>query len=212
MKNNIQQANEILSQAFDRFDKIAVSWSGGKDSTAVLFMARKFNVNIPVIVTDTYCLFEETYAYIEKMAKLYSLNLHYARAPKNRAKDLLGNREQCCTYHKTKPFLGKVKELNLDAVIVGIRRDEHPSRSKEKHFSRRKDHWRVHPILDWSERDVWNFLNSNKIPMNPLYKKGYRSIGCKPCTVPVPKGKPERYGRSQDKEAVMEKLRKLGYF
>jgi len=87
-------------------------------------------------------------------------------------------------------------------------------------------HVRVHPLLNWFEHEVWEYVEDNSLPVNPLYFKGYRSLGCKPCTVPVMSPSAsvqeiiekvrksrtgERSGRSQDKEMVMERLRALGY-
>ena len=96
---------------------------------------------------------------------------------------------------------------------------------------KRVDHYRIHPMLDWTELDVWNYIKRENIPVNPLYfaknGKRYRSIGCEPCTSPIDsnadtidkiieeiksyKGVGERAGRSQDKEKIMRRLRALGY-
>lgn len=87
-------------------------------------------------------------------------------------------------------------------------------------------HVRVHPLLNWFEYEVWEYVVDNNLPVNPLYFKGYRSLGCEPCTVPVmtpsksvreiankvkESKTSERDGRSQDKEMIMERLRALGY-
>jgi len=88
------------------------------------------------------------------------------------------------------------------------------------------NHLRIHPLLHWYEIDIWKYIRANKIPVNPLYFKGYRSIGCYPCTRPVWSpvksineiihrlrytNIPERAGRDQDKEMLMRRLRALGY-
>jgi phosphoadenosine phosphosulfate reductase len=67
-------------------------------------------------------------------------------------------------------------------------------------------------LLHWSESDVWRYLKERNIPVNPLYAKGYRSLGCEPCIKPTPKDGAERSGRSQDKEEIMARLRALGYW
>jgi len=87
-------------------------------------------------------------------------------------------------------------------------------------------HVRVHPLLNWFEHEVWEYVADNGLPVNPLYFRGYRSLGCSPCSVPVmPPSKTvgeivervreskigERSGRAQDKEMIMERLRALGY-
>jgi phosphoadenosine phosphosulfate reductase len=97
--------------------------------------------------------------------------------------------------------------------MVGIRWDEHPARSSETYFSPREDHMRVHPILHFTEKDVWSYIRRNNVPYNPLYDKGYRSLGAKIDTEPVADpDAPERAGREKEKEKIMERLRELGYF
>jgi len=210
----------IIQCALDMFDNPGVVWSGGKDSTLLLHFVRKFNDSLPVIFVDTYVHFDETYEFIEKVRDEWNLNLHIARAEKNRISELIHDREKCCHYHKTMPFRNMIKKLKLDAVFVAIRWDEHPERAKEKYFSKRDDHWRVHPILHWTEKDIWDFTLKNKLPIHPLYHVGYRSFDCQPCASPVCEGEvwknldkgAERAGRSKDKEEIMRRLRELGYF
>jgi len=212
LRYKIEKTLNILRKAFDRFNKIGISWSTGKDSTLCLYFTRQIDPNLPVIFNDTFVHFPQTYQFRDWLAKEWSLNLHIARASKNRIEELRHDRELCCDYHKTKAFLSKIRELGLDAVIVGVRWSEHPARANEDYFSPREDHVRIHPILHWREEDVWQFIRKNKIPYNPLYSQGYRSIGCKPCTRPVPPTMPERAGRDKDKEEILRKLRELGYY
>lgn len=123
---------------------------------------------------------------------------------------------------KTVPLKEAVIEIGIDALIIGDRWDENPARAYETFFSPREDpkHFRVHPILLFTERDVWNFTLANKLPIHPLYYRGYRSIDDKYETKPVGdkpaweqdlENTPERAGRAQDKENIMEILRKHGY-
>lgn len=123
---------------------------------------------------------------------------------------------------KTVALNNYIKRRKLDAVITGIRRDEHAARADETYFSKREDpnHTRVHPILHFSESDVWRAIHAFHIPIVNLYEKGYRSLGAASTTTrggDAPAWKQdlgrtkERGGRRQDKEHIMEKLRKLGY-
>ena len=162
---------------------------------------------------------------------------------------------KCCAALKTEALKQTIEKHNFDALILAIRRDEHGIRAKERIFSPRnesfqwdyenqppevwnlytglsddKTHMRVHPLLSWTELDVWEYIQQENIPVNPLYfaKEGkrYRSLGCMPCTEPTDSGadtiekiveelkttnQEERGGRQQDKENVMQKLRALGY-
>ena len=208
----VEKSLEVIREAFDRYGKVGLSWSTGKDSTLCLWLARQVEPGLPAIFTDTYVHFPETYAFRGRLAKEWSLELHVAKAPENRVEELMRDREKCCHYHKTEAFVSKVRELGLEAVIVGIRWDEHPARADEDYFSPRSDHVRVHPILHWRWEDVIEFTAMNDVPANPLYAKQFTSIGCRPCTRPNPERKAERAGRAKDKEEIMRKLRALGYF
>ena len=123
---------------------------------------------------------------------------------------------------KTVPMNDVIRVYRFDALLVGVRRDENKARSSERFISIREEpaHYRIHPVLTFSEKDIWEDTFSNKIPYHPLYEKGYRSIDGKndsKKTSDLPAWEQdldttaERAGRAQDKENMMERLRKLGY-
>ncbi len=124
------------------------------------------------------------------------------------------DREPCCHLMKTVAMKKAMIDNSLDALMVGIRWDEQKTRSNETYYSPRTNpkHTRVHPILHFRWKDVWEYLKLNNVPHNPLYDEGFTSIGCFTCTSPNPEGKVERAGRAQDKEQTMRRLRALGYF
>ena len=145
------------------------------------------------------------------------------------AGEIAKDKVKCCHALKVVPLNDFIRDYGIDAVFVAIRWDEHEEMSTEKFFSPRDNppHMRVHPILHFRWADVWNFIKMRELKPNPLYFKGFTSLGCKPCTAPVTsgfkdvddiiafirKGKvAERSGRDLDKEKVMEKLRSIGYF
>ncbi|MCL5433698.1 MAG: sulfate adenylyltransferase subunit CysD [Candidatus Marsarchaeota archaeon] len=246
----------IIREARNKFKNIAALWSMGKDSTTMLALARKAflgKIPFPVIHIDNGIDFPETYKFREDLAKKWNLDLIVA---KSEIKPELSG-FSCCGSNKTEALKEVMSEHNFDALIVSIRRDEHGIRAKERIFSPRdqsfkwdyknqpeeiwnnytssldkKGHIRVHPLLDWNEIDIWNYIKREKIPINPLYisrnNYRYRSLGCTHCTVPIKSNAKnvneiikelettnieERSGREQDKEKeyVMEKLRSLGY-
>jgi len=252
----------IIREAKAQFKNPAVLWSTGKDSTATIWLCKKAffgKIPFPVIHIDTGYKFPEIYKFRDKIAKEWGFDLIIARNkealksgmnPKNGALN-------CCTALKTEALKDLLNERKFDALILAIRRDEHGIRAKERQFSPRDDnfrwnyteqpaelwdlyvkpsedfsHMRVHPILHWTEFNVWEYMKQEKLPVNPLYfaknGKRYRSLGCMPCTVPVESTassiddiveeirtsiSPERAGRAQDKEKayMMQKLRSLGY-
>ncbi len=124
---------------------------------------------------------------------------------------------------KTVALNQTLAEHQFDMAIAGIRWDEGAARADEVFFSPREEppHTRVHPILTWTERDVWVYTLENGLPIHPLYKQGYRSLGgmqdsrpsdSRPAWEQDLEASEERAGRAQDKEKMMDRLRALGYF
>lgn len=127
---------------------------------------------------------------------------------------------------KTVPFNRFIEDGGYQAIIQGLRWDEHPSRAQDEYFAFREQgelspaHWRVNPILHFTERDIWDINLNYGVPYNRLYQHGYRSLGAKstskksgdlPAWEQDLENTSERDGRRQDKEAAMAKLRALGY-
>lgn len=128
----------------------------------------------------------------------------------------------CNHLMKTVPLRDFIVKNNIKALSTAIRWDEQEARKDEEYFSPRANpkHTRVHPILHFKERDIWIAIFKYDIPFNKLYKLGYRSLGarsatCRASDIPAwmqdLENTPERVGRGQDKEQVMEQLRALGY-
>lgn len=251
-----EKAIFVLREANSKFKNMAAMWSMGKDSTAMLALARKAflgRIPFPVIHLDNGIDFPESYKFRDELAKKWGMKLIVA---KTEIKPEISG-FSCCGANKTVALKKVMKDYGFDSLIVSIRRDEHGIRAKERTFSPRdKDfrwdyknqpaelwnnyaskmegtsHLRVHPLLDFNEVDVWNYIKREKVPTNPLYfaKDGfrYRSLGCTHCTVPLESNADtidkiikelrgtkveERSGRQQDKEKeyIMQKLRALGY-
>jgi len=279
----------ILREAYREFKQIVMLWSIGKDSTVLLWLARKAffgHVPIPLMHIDTHHKIPEMIEYRDRFALQWKLNMIVGRneaalASKQTFPDGAATRIQCCAALKSealkRTLSGEWPRWVLDhatgryakttggepftGVIVGARADEEGSRSKERYFSARDHesewdiadqppelwnqfktdfapgtHVRIHPLLDWTELNVWEYIGREQIPVVSLYfdpgtGRRYRSLGCGPCTKPVEstaKGVPEiieelrsgkfsniaeRSGRDQDKEdgGGLETLRRDGY-
>jgi phosphoadenosine phosphosulfate reductase len=128
----------------------------------------------------------------------------------------------CNHLMKTVPMNEFISQNRIESVSVAIRWDEQSARESEEYFSPRERprHTRIHPILHFSERDIWIAIFKYDIPFNSLYKQGYRSLGARcatgkdsdiPAWMQDLENTPERVGRGQEKEEVMERLRALGY-
>lgn len=254
------QAMSILGYAKEHWKNVAVMWSTGKDSTTVLYLLRKLfgYVPFPVIHLETLRKPPEVYQFRDRIAREWKLPLLISRNEEAILKGINPDmgRYKCCSEHKTNNLKKLVVARKFDALILTIRHDEHEVRGMEQLLSFRDDagnwkfwdryenfepmnpnaegvsHYRVHPLLNWTEEDVWRYIRAEHIPFNPLYiandGKRFRSIGCYCCTEPLEstakgidgiireihldKGR-EREGRIQDKEDTntMLDLRAMGY-
>lgn len=252
----------IIREAYYKFENIAILWSVGKDSTTLLWLCRKAffgKIPFPIIHIDTGYKFPRMYKFRDIYAKKWGLDLIVGRNEKaiEKGSSPEKGRLECCALLKTEALKQVISRYNLKALLLGIRRDEHGIRAKERYFSPRDDkfrwdyqnqpaelwehyksslkkegHFRVHPLLHWTELNIWQYIKREKIPVTGLYfakcGKRYRSIGCVPCCRPVDSKADtidktidelkttriaERSGRAQDKENAyaMQKLRSLGY-
>ncbi len=283
------QSVYILREAYREFKSICMLWSIGKDSTVLLWLARKAffgHVPLPLVHIDTHYKIPEMINYRDELALQWKLTMLYgenatALAQKQTFPDGNTDRITCCRNlksealkhtlsgewpryildHSSGQYVPDLNREQYTGVIVGVRADEEGSRSKERYFSPRDQendwdvgdqppefwnqfktdfvpgtHIRIHPLLDWTELNIWEYIEREQIPITPLYfdqgnGKRYRSLGCYPCTFPVEStarnvgdiveelknGKfakiAERSGRAQDQDdgGGLETLRKSGY-
>jgi len=212
-----KESRKLLKEAIEKFgmEKVAVAWSGGKDSTTVLHLIKQEfkKVIIPVVFIDTSVKFKEIYSFRDKIAKEWNLNLIIVKNEEAlKTIKIAQNKEECCYLLKTIPLREAITSHGWQALITAVRWDEQEARKNETYFSRRETppHTRVHPILHFRELDIWAYIRKYNIPYCELYHKGYRSLGCAPCTKIG--GEAERAGRDKNKEEIMQRLRGMGYF
>jgi len=219
----IKRSQEVIKEAFAKYKKVGLGFSGGTDSLVLLHLTLPLKRDIPVVFVDTQHEFPETYAFIEKIRRDWKLQSYTAvQAPENRLesiKDKYGFKtpdftEICCGYHKIAPMMKAIGDFGFDAFLVGLRGVEHEERAKESFFSSRKnpEHIRVHPLLFWRQKDILEYVKKFNITCNPLYALGYTSLGCVECADKNPDPNAhERAGRGVVRETIMERLRALGY-
>lgn len=221
LQEKIKKSKEVLKDAHKKYGKdMAIFWTGGKDSTVLLHMVRDVfgeKLEFPILFLDTGLDFEEVYNFIDRINKMWKLNLVTVKLSKKLADEYAKQKtkkDRVTFASMLKIILLKqaVKEHKLPALVIGIRWDEHKERIGEKYFSEREDHVRVHPLLHWTEEEIWSYIHENNIPYVSLYDLGYRSLGEKEFTKPAKSGGDERSGRAKDREVIMKRLRDLGYF
>lgn len=219
LQEKVNKSKAILKEALERFpEKIALAWTGGKDSTTTLHLLRDLcggKVPIPVLNIDTSVKFKEIYEFRDQLAREWHLNLLIERNDEAlKVIRVAANKEECCLRLKAEVISSSLIKYGWQALITGTRWDEQPDRVNDLHFSPRQnpEHMRVQPILHFTELDIWQYIQDNNVPSCSLYRRGYRSLGCEPCTKLGVSGGPERDGRDQQKEEIMGRLRSMGYF
>ena len=186
-------AEEVLRWASDEFgDKLCLTCSWQKQSSVLVHMVSELGLDVDLIELDTQLFFKESYETRERLVERYGLNLirphviSVAEQHKRENPNLWEtNPDRCCHIRKVEPLIRALQPY--DAWISGIRRDQSPSRANTPKLERsdRYGVWKLQPLADWSEDDVWTYIAKNDIPYNPLHEVGYRSIGCIPCTRPT---------------------------
>jgi len=199
--------NEVLRWAIGEFyPRIAVASSFSVEDTLVIDMATKIQPDIKVFFINTGFQFKETDEIKEVLRERYHLNLvEYSselsideQALRYGPKLYENNPSLCCQLRKVEPIKRALREL--DAWITGLRRDQAVTRKDIRvvEFNFLEDQRslvKINPLANWTKQQVWEHVINNQIPYNPLYDKGYTSIGCGPCTRPIQPGEDERAGR-----------------
>lgn len=222
LESKIRETESLLTEVLEKAspEAIRVAWTGGKDSTVVLFIwkalldhhgrgpARAINL-------DTGCKFPEVMAFRDRIEAEWGVDLHVVHpAVEIEGYPLAEDVVSCCRDLKVEPLKEAIRTTSTTYLLTGIRRDEHPDRAGREVMEERSDppHIMVNPILEWTETDIWAFHDRFNLPHCDLYDLGYRSLGCRPCTAKPGQGEGERGGRDQSKEAAMQTLTSLGYF
>lgn len=196
---------EIIAWAIDNFwPQVAMSSSFQTQSVPLLHMASQIDRNLLIYFIDTGYHFWETAIFRERLASEWQLNvLDLYRDPrwdvmvKGNTRDLpVDDPNLCCYIHKVQPMQKAMKDLL--AWISGIRRDQTPERAKAKILELQEDGLlKINPLLNWTKEDVKRYSKEHKLPEHPLFEKGYRSVGCAPCTVAIGVDDDDRAGRWQ---------------
>ncbi|MFW5734951.1 MAG: phosphoadenosine phosphosulfate reductase family protein [Oceanidesulfovibrio sp.] len=222
----IEAALALLENAWRRHGcSLGVAFSGGKDSLVALHMVRTMHggdIPLPVLSIDTGVKFPEVTAFRDRIAREWNVTLTIVRDETWAEMAASGsmpstNSLECCRVLKVAPLRKAIADYGISGLITGIRRDEHETRAGETPVSTRDHppHERIHPLLDFSEANVWEYIRTFDLPYAPPYDRGYRSLSCMPCTAAPGDDAPaatERGHRAPDKESVMAQLRAMGYF
>jgi phosphoadenosine phosphosulfate reductase len=192
---------EILRFAFAQFPKIAISTAFGPEGCALTAMSVSLKPDIKIFTIDTDFLFPESIELRRRFEEKYGITVEVLKGEvsieeQNRR---FGPRlfeistDQCCALRKVEPTGRALK--GLDAWIAGLRRDQAKTRAGIDILEQYDGLVKVNPLANWTRKDTWKYLLDHEVPYNPLLDRGYKSIGCWPCTQPVAADADERAGR-----------------
>lgn len=164
-----------------------MSSSFGAQSAALLHLVTRQKPDLPVVLIDTGYLFPETYRFADDLTQRLSLNLKVVRPEIGVAwmearfgrlweQGIEGIRRYN-RLRKVEPMRRALKELDARTWIAGLRRTQSTSRRDIRVLELREGRWKLHPIADWNDRDVWSYAQQHQLPYHPLWEQGYVSIG-----------------------------------
>jgi phosphoadenosine phosphosulfate reductase len=200
---------EILAWTAETFPgRAAIGTSFQGAGLVTIHQAVTAGLGLPVFTIDTGLLFSETIELKDRLERFFGIEIESLEPEltvEGQARELGANLwernpDLCCTMRKVVPLQKKLSEL--DGWISGLRRDQSDTRASTQILElyefdklRGKQIIKVNPLATWSSDQVWDYIRTHRIPYNPLKDRGFRSIGCRPCTRAVGIGESDRAGR-----------------
>jgi len=164
-----------------------LSSSFGAQAAVSLHLVSRQRPDIPVILIDTGYLFPETYHFVDQLTARLGLNLKVYQSPLSPARmearhgqlwrQGVSGIDQYNRVRKIEPMQRALDELHAGSWIAGLRRQQSRSRAAIDFLELRHGRWKLHPLADWSDRDVGHYLSRHRLPYHPLWEQGYVSIG-----------------------------------
>jgi phosphoadenosine phosphosulfate reductase len=183
LENGTAQA--VLAYALEQFQpRLTLACSFQKEESVLFHMLSELGGGqdrVRAFTIDTGVLFPETLATQKRFEERFDLPIDVLDA---RSPDEPWTAARCCGAAKVDALERALS--GVDAWITGIRREQAPTRAAAPKLERdqRRGIWKVNPLVDWSEKDVWRYIFKHDLPYHPLHDEGYASIGCAPCTLP----------------------------
>lgn len=196
-------AGEVIRWAIESFQPgLYFACSFQKTTSVVIDIAQSIEPETRFFYLDTDLLFEQTYATRDALAARYGIEFdRYHNISVEEQARLYGDKlwqrqpDACCGIRKVEPMRDAL--AGVDCWVSGVRRVDSQTRGGAAKFGwdKRFGLWKLNPLADWSDEQVWNYINEHNMPYNPLHDAGYPSIGCTHCTRPPGNGAGPRDGR-----------------
>ena len=181
---DLEQAStqEVLAYAVEHFHpRLTMACSFQKEESVLVHMLSEIEPKARIFTIDTGVLFPETLQTWKRFEDRFGVNIEVLDA---HSPDQPWTVARCCSAAKVDALERALSDV--DAWITGIRREQAPARAAAPKLERdeRRGIWKVNPLADWTEKDLWRYIFEHDLPYNPLHDRGYSSIGCEPCTQP----------------------------
>jgi phosphoadenosine phosphosulfate reductase len=195
-------AEEAIGWAIETFGStlgFAVSFQ--KTSSVIIDIAHRIDPKARFFYLDTELLFPETYETRDRLAEHFGVDFErfvQENPPGLRDRweaNLWRESDECCATRKVATMHRALE--GIECWVSGVRRVDSPTRAESVRFGLdpRFDRWKLNPVVDWTDQQVWTYIHENHVPYNPLHDQGYPSIGCMPCTSKPGPGEDPRAGR-----------------
>ncbi len=180
----VERSLGLIQQAYSEFgDGLVVANSLGKDSMAVWHLAKRVSPHIRNFIVTTRFKPRETVSFMNELVAQYAGLKVFKNDQPISDRLYATDPDKCCDILKVQPTRRAIEEMNVTCWVTGLRSTEGRTRTDFQEVEERdKGLIKLNPILIWHEREIWQYLALNRVPVNPLYAKGYRSLGCAPCT------------------------------
>lgn len=175
-------AEQVLAYGVERFaPRLTMACSFQKEESVLLHMLTAITPNVRAFTIDTGVLFPETLSTWKEFEERFGVKLEVFDAT---SPDQPWTAQRCCSAAKVRAL--ELALSDVGAWITGVRREQSPTRAGAPKFERDEQRgiFKLNPLADWSEKDLWRYIFEHDLPYHPLHDQGYASIGCAPCTQP----------------------------
>jgi phosphoadenylyl-sulfate reductase (thioredoxin) len=198
----------ILAWAASQLPRVSFATGFGAEGCVLIDLVARHSLPIELFTLDTGVLFPETYDLWRRLEDRYGVTIRAVRPALTLDEQAVAHGprlwerdpDACCAIRKVAPLAETLR--SFDAWITAIRRDQTATRASAQpvEWDSRNGLIKVNPLVRWTSEDVWTHIRQHDVPYNPLYDRGYGSIGCAPCTTPVAPGEDPRAGRWRARE------------
>jgi phosphoadenosine phosphosulfate reductase len=175
-------AQDVLAYGVERFHpRLTMACSFQKEESVLFHLLSQITPDFRAFTIDTGVLFPETLATWKQFEDRFGVKLEVLDAT---SPGEPWTAQRCCSEAKVQAL--ELGLSDVDAWITGIRREQGPTRAQAPKLERdeRRGIWKLNPLADWTEKDLWRYIFEHDLPYHPLHDQGYASIGCAPCTQP----------------------------